>query len=65
MTVLTRPTRMTTSLPGLLIRLLATVLAGLLFAVGWTAGRTVRSVLWCATAIRLGWGDGRGPGDDR
>lgn len=50
-----------------LSRTLVTVLAGLLYAAGWSAARTVRAVwtglVWILAAIKLGWKDGvsRGP----
>jgi hypothetical protein len=44
-------------------RLLLTVIAGLLFAVGWAAGRTVTgvvlAVLWSAAAVKVGYREAR------
>ena len=48
--------------PALLTRLLLLVLAGLLFAVGWSAGRVVRAASWCAAAVQVGWDDARRAG---
>lgn len=58
MTVLPRPVATASPTPAM-FRLLATVLAALLFTAGWTAGAVVQAVLWCVTAIRLGWDDAR------
>ncbi len=44
-------------------RALLTVLAAVLFALGWLAGRAVTGAvavtLWCAAAVALGWRDAR------
>ena len=40
-----------------LVRLVAIVLAGLLFTIGWTAGHLVQAAFWAATAVRLGYED--------
>lgn len=40
-------------------RLLLTLVAGLLFAVGWSAGAAFRALVWCAVAVKVGWQDGR------
>jgi hypothetical protein len=46
-------------------RLLAVILAGILYAIGWTAARAVRGVwfvlTWSFTAVRLGWREGFAP----
>lgn len=45
-------------------RTVLTVLAAVLFAVGWLAAKTVGVVwlafAWSATAVRLGWAEARG-----
>jgi hypothetical protein len=44
-------------------RTLLTVVAGLLFAVGWLAAKAVGviwlALAWSATAVRLGWSEAR------
>lgn len=40
-------------------RLLLLVLAAVLFAAGWLAGRTLAATVWACAAIRLGWQEGR------
>lgn len=44
-------------------RVALTILAGLLFGLGWLAAKTVTAVwfvlAWCVTAIRVGWQEGR------
>lgn len=44
-------------------RTLLTLIAGLLFAVGWIAAKTVGviwlALAWSATAVRLGWSEAR------
>ena len=43
-------------------RLLLTTLTAVLFAAGWMAGKVVwPSLVWSATAVRLGWEEGRKP----
>jgi len=46
-------------------RALLTVLAAVLFAVGWLAAKTVGVVwltlAWSATAVKVGWREGRSP----
>ena len=43
-------------------RLLLTGLTAVLFAAGWMAGRVVwPALVWSATAVRLGWEEGRKP----
>jgi hypothetical protein len=44
---------------GAFVRLLLTVLAALLYAVGWTAGLVSLLVVWCFTAVAVGWDDAR------
>jgi hypothetical protein len=43
-------------------RTVLTVLAGLLFGLGWTVARLFRvawtAVVWCAVAVQVGWRDG-------
>ena len=45
-------------------RTVATILAGVLWMVGWLAGKTLGLVwlalAWVATAVRIGWTDARG-----
>lgn len=41
---------------------LVTVLAAVLFGVGWLAGKVLwPALIWSATAVRLGWDEGRKP----
>lgn len=61
MTALDHPRRPALTLTAVW-RLLATLLAGLLFAAGWAAGALVGAAMWCATAVRLGWDDVRQTG---
>jgi hypothetical protein len=46
-------------------RLLVTVIAAVLWSVGWTAAKVVtafaRAVGWSVAAIRVGWREGRQP----
>lgn len=47
---------------GKTYRALVTGLAAVLFGVGWLAGRVVwPALVWSATAVRLGWDEGRKP----
>lgn len=62
MTVLDRPVAAPQTLS--LLHLVATLIATLLFSMGWTAGQIVQATLWCTTAIRLGWDDARRLGSD-
>lgn len=43
-------------------RLVATVLAGFFYLIGWLTARTVRiiwfALAWSATAVRVGWREG-------
>jgi uncharacterized membrane protein YdjX (TVP38/TMEM64 family) len=54
-------TRAREARPG---RVALTVIAGVLFGVGWVAAKTLGvvwlGVAWCFTAARLGWRDARG-----
>jgi len=47
------------------VRTLLTILAALLFAIGWLAARTLGvlwiSLAWSATAVKVGWVEGRTP----
>lgn len=40
-------------------RTLLTVIAAVFYLIGWLAGRTVLAVAWCATAVKVGWQEGR------
>lgn len=43
-------------------RALATALGAVLFAAGWLAGSVAwPALLWCGSAVRLGWQEGRKP----
>lgn len=43
-------------------RTVATALGAVLFAVGWLAGSVAwPALLWCGSAVRLGWQEGRKP----
>jgi hypothetical protein len=48
------------------IRTLLTVVAGVLYGVGWIAARVFAAawlcLVWSATAVRLGWQEGRRSG---
>lgn len=44
-------------------RLLLTVLAGLLFAVGWLLGRVWLAFAWTLAAVKVGWREGRTASD--
>lgn len=50
-------------------RLLLTVLASLLFALGWCAAKAVAllwlSATWTVAAVRVGWQEARKPRPDR
>jgi hypothetical protein len=61
MTVLTRPAPVASPLT-VVARLFATLIAAVLFGIGWSAGAVVRIVLWSVTAVRLGFDDARRPG---
>lgn len=41
------------------MRLLLTVVAALLYALGWAAGVVSLLVVWCFTALAVGWDDAR------
>jgi hypothetical protein len=38
-----------------------TILAAVLWSVGWLAAKVSLAVLWLTAAVRLGWSDGRTP----
>lgn len=40
-------------------RVALTVLAGVLFAVGWLFGRLALAIAWAGVAVKLGWRQGR------
>jgi hypothetical protein len=46
-------------------RTVLTLLAGLLFGVGWVAYKTLHGVwfglAWCGTAVRVGWQEAKAP----
>jgi hypothetical protein len=42
-----------------LIRFLLVILAGLLYAAGWVAGRIANVVLWCWSGLAVGWDSAR------
>lgn len=48
-------------------RVVLTVLAGLLFGMGWAAYRVVAAawlvLAWCAVAVKVGWVEARSGGD--
>jgi hypothetical protein len=46
-------------------RALATVLASVFFAIGWTSGRVFYCLAWCGVAVRVGWQAGRAHGPAR
>jgi hypothetical protein len=37
-----------------------TVLAAVLYAAGWAAGKVSLVLVWCWTALAVGWDDARG-----
>lgn len=41
-------------------RLLLTIFASVLFAIGWLAARTFFCIAWCSVAVKVGWKEGRG-----
>lgn len=47
-----------------LVRLLLLAVGGVFWVLGWTARRVIWPALaWCATAVKLGWEDGRRGGE--
>ena len=54
MTVLDHPRPVAVTRPG---RLLALMAAAVLFTLGWLTAKTVLTVAWGVTAVRLGWDD--------
>lgn len=49
-------------------RVLLTLFAAFFYAIGWTAGKALLAVVWCAVAVKVGFtearkpaGGGRGP----
>lgn len=40
-------------------RTLLTVIASVLFGVGWVAARSFFCLAWCAVAVKVGWREGR------
>lgn len=47
---------------GIGLRLLLTVIAAVLYAIGWCAGAVSLLVVWCWTALAVGWDDARNLG---
>lgn len=45
---------------GAALRLLLVCIAALLYALGWAAGLIAIAVLWCWSAMAVGWDDARG-----
>lgn len=41
------------------MRLLLTVIAAVLYALGWCAGLVSLLAVWCFTALAVGWDDAR------
>lgn len=41
------------------MRLLLTVVAAVLYGLGWSAGVVSLLVVWCFTALAVGWDDAR------
>lgn len=41
-------------------RALLTVVASVLFAIGWVAARFFFCLAWCGVAVKVGWREGRG-----
>ena len=48
------------------VRFLLTLIAGVLYGVGWLAGKVLGAVflavVWSATAVKVGWQEARKPG---
>jgi hypothetical protein len=44
---------------GRFVRLLLVVIAALLYAIGWAAGLVAVVVVWCWSAMAVGWDDAR------
>lgn len=42
-------------------RVLLTLIAAAFFAVGWSAGKALHVVVWCAVAVKVGYQEARGP----
>jgi len=42
-------------------RALLTVIAAVLFAVGWVTARVFLGLAWCGVAVKLGWQEARQP----
>lgn len=42
---------------------LLTLVAGVLFALGWLAGKVAGVVLWCWSALAIGWDAARRPAE--
>lgn len=40
-------------------RTVATLVAGLFYAVGWSAAKAWFGVGWCTAAVKVGWQEGR------
>lgn len=40
-------------------RVILTILAGLLYVIGWTAALSWRAVVWACVAVKVGWADCR------
>ena len=46
------------------MRVLLTLLAALLYALGWAAGLVAVAAVWCWSAMAVGWDDARRLGRD-
>lgn len=44
---------------------LLTIIASVLFAVGWLAARGFYCLAWAAVAVKVGWREGRGTAQSR
>lgn len=41
------------------VRTVLTIIAAVLFAIGWLFSRGWLAIVWCAMAVRIGWEAGR------
>lgn len=42
-------------------RVLLTLIAAIFYSVGWTAGKALLAVAWCAVAVKVGFQEARKP----
>lgn len=46
-------------------RVLLTLIAAVFYVIGWTAGKAVLAVVWCAVAVKVGFQEARKPAGGR